>query len=101
MNGWKIIWKVFTSGVKIKYKYYLLWINKNIFRVKYASPEEFQKQCKSMTKNELIADIVVTASKINKADTVIPCGFKKELRGHSKKNLIRTLVYLKLSNQLR
>lgn len=87
------------AKLRIQWKYFLFWFNKNIRKVEYVSSKDFAKDCKSMSKNDIIRELVYTAASINKSDTIIPCGYKKELRKRSKKDLIKALTYLKIKNQ--
>lgn len=65
-------------------------------RAKKISIDAFVKQAKSMSKAQLIDELVYQASVINKNEGQFRAAERKELRQHSKRKLVKALLILKL-----
>lgn len=85
--------------LRVLIKYIWFKIKRDILKKEFKTIAEFRKDCKSMTKNDIIKEIATISGKINRTPGVITPQFKKELRGYSKKKLISVLTKLKVHKQ--
>jgi len=60
--------------------------------------EELYKELKHYNKSILIKEIIVQSQKRNKNQCGVPIEFKQHLRSHSKKQLIKVLIVLRLES---